>query len=179
MEVPARELRVHVLSPSLFHVTTRVGEPVIEGHTDTRPPLSLRRDVHLGGVHVRRGAPIARTTPREQSLDVDIDLGAGALLRRFVIGCDALRVREPDGLEASAAPSPHRPHWHARGEELAMRERAEEGVEVARVSLPRELVLEEVRRTEQFVHVRAQLPYAQLDGWVRDSALASVPRGAR
>jgi len=179
MDLPPREIRVHVITPSLFRVATRVGEPVIEGHTDVRPPLSLRRDVVLGGVTARRGAAILRTTPREQSLDVDIDLGAGAVLRRLVISCDALRVRAADGLEETAPPSLHRPHWRARASEIALRERGEEGIEVARVRLPSTVVLEEVRRNEAFVQVRAHLPYGRIDGWVRDNAITHVEHGAR
>lgn len=179
VDVPVREVRVQVLSPTRFHVATRVGDPVFEGHTETRPPLSLRRDVLLGGVRVRRGAPILRTTPREQSLDVDIDLGASAVLRRYVIGCDVLRVREPEGMTETRLPSPHHPHWIARGREIAMRERGEEGLEVARVALPPAVVLEELGRSDAYVHVRAQLPYATLDGWVRDSTLTPAPRARR
>lgn len=171
VDLPPREIRLEVLTPSRFRVSTREGEPVVTGQTRVRPPLSLRRDLALGGVLARRGAPIARTTPREQALDVDIDLGGGVLLRRVTLGCDVLRVRPPGAPEAAAAPSPHEPHWRSRGRELAVRERPEEGIEVARLLAPQSLVLDELARREPFVRVRARLPHASLDGWVRDSTL--------
>jgi hypothetical protein len=171
VDLPPREIRLEVLTPSRFRVSTREGEPAITGHTRVRPPLSLRRDLALGGVLARRGAPITRTTPREQALDVDVDLGSGVLLRRVALGCDALRVRAPTAPEGEGAPSPHQPHWRSHGRELAIRERPEEGIEVARLLAPQALVLDELARREPFVRVRARLPYAAIDGWVRDSAL--------
>lgn len=171
MDLPPREIRLAILTPARFHVTTREGEPALEGYTRERPPISLRRDLSLGGVLARRGAPIARATPREQSLDVDVDLGDAVLLRRVVLSCEALRVRAAATPDLAVAPSPHHPHWQSRGRELAVRERPEEGIEVARVATTTTLVLEELSRREPWVHVRAGLPRGAIDGWVRDSAL--------
>lgn len=171
LDVPAREVRVRVLTPSLFHVETRLGEPALEGHTQVRPPLSLRVDVSLSGALARRGAPIGRTTPREQSLDVDIELGEGVSLRRVVLGCDSLRVREAAHAQLPTPPSARHPRWVARGRELALRARPEEGIEAARLSVTSALVLEERARRPGFVRVRAGLAHGELDGWVRESSL--------
>jgi hypothetical protein len=175
VDLEQRELRVEVLTPSRFFVTTREGEPALSGHTRVRPPLSLRRELALGGVRAVRGAPITRVTPREQALDVDVDLGGDVLLRRLVLGCEALRVRVASSPAPASVPSAQHPHWRTRGRELAIRDRPEEGIEVARLLVRGELVLEERVRQEPFVRVHAQLPYASIDGWVRDSALVPAP----
>jgi hypothetical protein len=175
IDLPPRDVRVEVLTPSRFLVSTRAGVPELTGHTGVRPPISLRRELVLGGVHVARGAPVTRTTPRERALDVDIDLGAGVLLRRVVLGCDALEVRAADAPDVAGAPSGREPLWHPRGRELAIRDRPEEGLEVARLRVPGTLVLVERARDAAFVRVHARLPSASLDGWVRDSALVPLP----
>ncbi|MBX7191297.1 MAG: hypothetical protein K1X94_04540 [Sandaracinaceae bacterium] len=171
IDVPVREIRLEVLAPALFHVWTREGEPALEGHTHRHPPMSLRSELTLGGVTARRGAPVARLTPREQSLDIDVDLGASVTLRRVFARCETLRIRESDEPVSPPTTSLHPPLWRARGRELSLRASPEEGLELARLAIPAALAFEERGRTDGFVRIRAELPHGSLDGWVRDTML--------
>ncbi len=174
MDLEAREVSVEAITPSLFRVRTREGEPVVEGVARARPPLSLRRDVTLPGLVALRGTPVGRLTPREDALDVDLELGDGVVARRIILRCDALRVRAIDAPETAIAALGSSPRWSSRGATLPIRDRAEEGIEATRVGVPSALVLSEVGRTEAWVHVRATLPRGRLDGWVRDTLLVPV-----
>jgi len=171
MDLEPREVSIEAVTPSLFRVRTREGEPVVEGVARIRPPISLRRDLALPGLVALRGTPVGRLTPREDALDVDLDLGGGVVARRVVLGCDALRVRAaeaPTNAETSRGSSPR---WSSRGAILPIRDRAEEGIETTRVGVPSAFVLEELGRTDAWVRIRAALPRGRIDGWVRDTQL--------
>lgn len=175
MDLPARTVSIEAVTPTLFRVQTREGEPVVTGETRTLPPLSLRRDLSLPGLVALRGTPVVRLTPREASLDVDLDLGDGVIARRVILGCDVLRVRmAEDAAEASGAP-PASPRWRSRGPTITLRDRAEEGIEALRVTVPADFVLHEVGRTEAWVHLRVPLRRGRVDGWVRDHAVVPSP----
>jgi hypothetical protein len=166
-----RLVAVQALTPSLFLVRTRAGEPAIEG--ETREPVSIvvRRDLHLSGLVIAEGAPILRLSPRDESLEVDVDLGDGVIAHHVVVACEALRVRLPSSPGPAVRPSLSHPRWRARTGRLTVRQHAEEGVEALLVTVPSFLQLHELARTAAFVRVSLALPRGRIDGWVRDGDL--------
>ncbi|GAB4109813.1 MAG: hypothetical protein OHK0013_45500 [Sandaracinaceae bacterium] len=166
-----RLVAVQALTPSLLLVRTPAGEPEIEG--ETREPVSilLRHAVTLSGVVLGEGAPIRRFSPRDESLEADVDLGDGVVAHHVVLPCEALRVRPPSGPGAVVRPALAHPRWRARTGTLRVRQHADEGIEALLVTVPSFLELHELARTEAFVRVSLVLPHGGIDGWVRDHDL--------
>jgi hypothetical protein len=166
-----RLVAVQPITSSLFFVRTRMGEPAIEGETREPVPIQLRHDVSVAGLVLAEGAPIRRWSPRDESLEADVDLGDGVVAHHVVLPCEALRVRAPTSPGAVPRPSLARPRWRARTGSLRVRQHAEEGVEALRVTVPSFLQLDELARTASFVRVSSPLPRGRIEGWVRDDDL--------
>ncbi len=172
VSIESREISIEALTPTLFRVRTRMGEPAIDGETRERPPITLRSEVRVSGMVALRGTPIVRLTPRDQSLAVDLALGDGVIARNVVLPCEVLRVRASEPPQARVPSPAHSPRWRARAGRLLLRQHEEEGIEALRVVVPAEVELHELARVEGLVRVMVPLTWGRLDGWVRDTDLA-------
>ncbi len=175
VDAPPRDVRVSLRSAGIFTFETLDGEPRLTGWTSRPPPLSLAGDRSLPGVRVEAGAAVVRASPIEEALDVDLALDERITLRRVVVPCDELQLAAAGPGASVARPSGRDPLWAPRGRELSLRAEPTEGVSLTRIGALGPLLLEERERKEPFVRIHASLAHGEIDGWVRDSALAPPP----
>jgi len=165
-----RRILFEPITSSLARVRTLEGDPRTVG--DARQPWTMYLAVPFesSGVRVMAGAQVLRFAVREDALVADLDLGNGVVMRSARIPCVSLTL-QPSAPATLSTPDSRRLYRHARTPTLSLRARGEQGIEAVRLLLPRALAWEELGRREPFVHVRAALPYATVDGWASDSDL--------